>query len=564
MAGYHGPEYPGPEERTVKHTRTGVIRNAALYDGTGAPPRQADVAIVGDRIAGIEAAGAGDGSTLLDASGLCLCPGFIDIHSHSDMALAHPRVDELLEPFLAQGLTTQVIGNCGLGVAPAPSASRDGLAAFMALIIPDGTEFRWESFAEYLDYLESNGPPLNVVPLAAHGALRNAVLGAAPGPARGDDLAAIGALLRDCLAAGAFGLSAGLIYPPGMWADTEELVELARTVAIHDGLFACHVRGSSELAIEATRELIEIGRRAGVRVQHSHHEAFGPGYWHLARETMAMERQARAQGIDIASDVIPYHAVNTTLLAVFPPWALAGGVDALCRRLRGPEAAKIERDIGRTVPAWPPWDDGWAHNLVRAGGWDNIVILQAGSAAHGGWIGRNLQQIADDEARTPFACAADLIVASRGNVMARYHAISGAPGEDGVLRDLLTEQTHAVGVDVILKGEGVSHPGGYGAVPRLLGHYARERGWLGLAEAIRKVTALPAERLGLGDRGRIVPGAAADLVLFDAERIGEAGSYGHPDRPPHGISRVLVNGRIAIADGRLEDGRAGAVLRRGA
>jgi N-acyl-D-aspartate/D-glutamate deacylase len=490
-----------------------------------------------------------------------LCPGFIDIHSHSDMAVAHPAAAEILEPFLRQGITTQVVGNCGLGVAPAPRARRTSLEGFMALIQAPGARIEWEDFAGYLAFVEATGPPLNVVALAAHGALRNAVLGAEPGPARGDALAAIGAELDDCLAAGAFGLSAGLIYPPGMWSDTDELVALAHRVAAIGGLFACHVRGSSELAVDATRELIEIAARSGVRTQHSHHEAFGTGFWHLARETMALEREARGRGIDIASDVVPYHAVNTTLLAIFPPWALAGGVAALCERLQGPGAAQIEREIAEHVPAWPPWDDGWAHNLVGAGGWDNVVILHARSAAHAAWVGRNLAEIAEAEGRTPFGCASELVVASRGDVMARYHAISGAPGEDGILRELLSEQQHAVGVDVILKGQGVAHPGGYGAVPRLLGEYARGRGWIGLADAIRKVTSLPADRLGIADRGRVVPGAAADLVLFDPHRIGEAGSYRHPDRPPHGIERVILNGRTVVSRGVLVDGRAGRVLR---
>lgn len=543
---------------------SGSIRNAVVHDGSGRAPFAADVAIGGGRIVAVVPPGRGAAPTLVDASGLALSPGFIDIHSHSDMAVAHPAAAEILAPFLLQGITTQVVGNCGLGVAPAPPARRASLEAFMTLIIPPDAAIAWEDFGGYLRRVEELGPPLNVVALAAHGALRNAILGAEPGPARGDALDAMRAELVACLEAGAFGLSAGLIYPPGMWADTEELVELARPVARVGRLFACHIRGSSELAVDATRELIEIGERSGVRVQHSHHEAFGPGYWHLARETMALERFARARGIDIASDVIPYHAVNTTLLAIFPPWALAGGVDALCERLGGPDASRIEREIAERVPAWPPWEDGWAHNLVGAGGWDNIVILHAASPAHAGWIGRNLTEIADAEGRSPFRCASELVRAARGDVMARYHAISGAPGEDGVLRDLLTEERHAVGVDVILKGEGVAHPGGYGAVPRLLGEYARDRGWLGLADAVRKVTALPAERLGLFDRGRIVPGAAADLVLFDPARIGEAGSYRRPDRTPHGLERVLVNGRTVVSRGRVLEGRAGRVLRAGA
>ena len=544
-----------PSDRTV-------IRDATVYDGTAAPPAPADLVVQGDRIVAIVPPRTARGDTIIDACGLCACPGFIDIHGHSDMVLSHPDAPDLLAPFLHQGITTQVVGNCGLGVAPAPAARRGTLAAFMSLILPQRFVFDWESFDEYLNALDAGPPPLNVVPLVAHGALRCAVLGGRAGPAGGTELRQIAALLDDALAAGAFGLSAGLIYPPGMWADTDELVELCSRVKAADGLFACHVRGSSELALEAEAELLEIGARTGVRLQHSHHEAFGPGYWHLARETLRMEDAARRNGIDIGSDVIPYHAVNTTLLAVFPPWALAGGATALVQRLGDPRLrAKIETEIHQREPRWPPWDEGWAHNLVRAGGWDNVVILQAASEQHAGWLGRSLTDIARDEDRTPFDCAAEITRASGGDVMARYHAINGAPGDDGVLRELLSHPAHAVGVDAILKGAGVAHPGGYGAMPRLLGLYAREETWFPLTEAIRKVTSLPASRLRLSGRGRLAPGYAADIVLFDRDEIGEQGTYEAPDRPPQGIHTVILNGRIVLREAALVHGRSGRVLR---
>lgn len=538
------------------------IRNATIYDGSGRPPRDGDLVLEAGRIVELAPPRTARSGQIIDATGLCACPGFIDIHSHSDMALAHPQAPDLLSPFLLQGITTQVIGNCGLGVAPAPSDRRELLAAFMGLIMPAGVEFGWQSFDEYLRALERRGTPLNVVPLAAHGALRCAVMGSDPGPARGEQLERIGGLLREALEAGAFGLSAGLIYPPGMWADTDELVHLCEFVKATDGLFACHVRGSSELAIEAERELLEIGKRTGVRLQHSHHEAFGPGYWHLARETLRMEDAARRGGIDVGSDVIPYHAVNTTLLAIYPPWALEGGAAALCKRLGDPDRRqRIEAEINDRVPRWPPWNDGWAHNLVRAGGWDNIVVLQARSEQHSAWIGRNLSEIARREHSTPFECAADLTRASVGEVMARFHAISGAPGDDGVLRELLTHSAHAVGVDVILKGEGASHPGGRGAMPRLLGHYARQQGWFGLSEAIRKATSLPASRLRLRDRGCLAAGFAADIVVFDRHAIADTGTYDMPGGRPLGIHAVVTNGRLTVLRGRRIAERAGKVLR---
>jgi N-acyl-D-aspartate/D-glutamate deacylase len=540
-----------------------AIRNAVIYDGSGGPPRLGDIVVESGRIVSLAAPGSAPAAAALDVDGLAACPGFIDIHGHSDAALAHPEAPDLLGPFLQQGITTQVIGNCGLGVAPATATHRDALATFMALIVPRGTELAWESFAEYLHYLETVGPPLNIVPLAAHGAIRCAVKGTEPGVARREDLAAMGGLVQEALNAGAFGLSAGLIYPPGMWADTDELAALCVPVAAVDGLFGCHVRGSSELAVHAEQELLEIGRRTGVRLQHSHHEAFGAGHWHLTRETMRLEDTARRNGVDVASDVIPYHAVNTTLLAIYPPWALADGVPKLCERLCSDAyRRRILRDIDTRVPSWPPWEDGWAHNLVGAGGWDNIVLMQAASDSHRSWLGSSLTDIAKRTGSSPFECATEITAASGGDVMARYHGISGAPGDDDVLRQLLAHPHHAVAVDVILKGDGVPHPGGYGAIPRVLGHYARDEGWFDLSEGIRKATSLPAERLRLTDRGRLAPGYAADIVLFDPRQIGERGTWTEPHRKPSGIHAVLVNGKLVVRHGARLPGRPGVVLRR--
>ncbi len=540
------------------------LRHAFVHDGTGAAAAAADVVVEGGRVADILPPGrAPSAGRTIDADGLCLAPGFVDIHSHSDGALAHPAAAELLEPFLLQGITTQVIGNCGLGLAPAPPERRRELAAFMALIIPEGMGFSWTSFADYLDHLEARPLPLNVAALAPHGSLRCSVTGTEPGPARGKALEQIGDALKEALDAGAFGLSAGLIYPPGMWSDTEELVELCRAVAAVSGVFTCHVRGSSELAIEAERELLEIGARTGVRLQHSHHEAFGPGYWHVARKTLQMEDAARREGVDVASDVVPYHAVNTTLLAILPPWSLVGGVGALCERLAQPHLrARIDDEVHHRIPVWPPWDEGWAHNLVRAGGWDNIVPLQARSEGHAGWLGRNLAETATREAKTPFECAVELLIASEGDVMARYHGISGAPGDEGMLRELLVHPHHSIGVDVILKGAGVAHPGGFGAMPRVLGHYGRDAGWLDPGTAVRKVTSQPADRIGI-PRGRIEVGAAADLVLFDPSTVGERGTYAHPDRPPRGVEHVFLNGAQVVAQGAIIAHGGGRVLRRG-
>ena len=549
-----------------------LIRGGTIYDGLGNPPERLDLLVEGNTIVDLPARGSATvADRVIDAEGLAVAPGFIDIHSHSDLAVLHPAARDLMAPFVAQGITTQAIGNCGLGVAPAPRSRRDHLLAFMALLVParfESVGIRWTSCRDYFAALATAHLPLNVAPLAAHGALRCAVMGAKSGPARGSDLKRIGQALDEALNAGALGLSAGLIYPPGMWADTDELEALCRRVAAVDGLFACHVRGSSELAVHAQRELLQLGKNTGTSLQHSHHEAFGPGYWHLVDETMRLEDDARAAGVDVASDVIPYHAVNTTLLSIYPPWALEGGVEALCLRLRDETTRhRIAAEIEGRKPLWPPWRDGWAHNLIRAGGWDNVFVLQAANPAYSRWLGRSLSAVAAAEGSSPFECAARLTQACGGDVMARYHGVTGAPGDDGRLRSLIAHPDNAIGVDVILNGDGVSHPGGHGAMPRVLGTYSRERGWLSLSQAIRKITSLPAARLGITDRGRLAPGRAADIVLFDPLTVGERGTFEHPDRPPRGIEWVVLNGRVAMEAGRLTSlsgsSARGYLLRRG-
>src|SRR5882672_9247040 len=305
-----------------------TIQNAVIIDGTGLPAYRADIAIKGDRIAAIGKLNAKAKRTI-SARGLTVIPGIIDPHSHADLILplAPKRQTELMRCKLAQGVTTTIIGNCGLGCAPvANDDAQVVLRAVNAWMTPEPVEWKWRTVGEYLDRIESNG-------LA----------------------------MKD----GALALSTGLIYPPGMYSDTGELRELARVVADYGGVYTSHIRGSSETLIPAVKELLEVGRETGVRVHHSHNEAVGREHWPKIDRVLAMEEEAERDGLRVSFDMFPYTAAATMMIAIYPPWALEGGVDRLIERLKDQKTRRrIERDVERKTPSWPPWrEHGWPHNL---------------------------------------------------------------------------------------------------------------------------------------------------------------------------------------------------------
>jgi N-acyl-D-amino-acid deacylase len=408
---------------------------------------------------------------------------------------------------------------------------------------------------------------MNTVHLAAHGALRIAVMGfdaRSPSP---HELKRMEELLAECLDSGAAGLSCGLIYAPGMFATTEELSALAKLLRPSDALFTAHVRGSSETLLPAANEVVEIGRAAGVRVQHSHLEAFGKPNWPKVEETLALHEKAREAGLDHGFDVIPYTAANTTFLAILPPWSLDGGVPKLLERLRDRETRKrIERDVREVVPRWPPWDPGgWPHNLVEATGWGNVWIMWVEGEKNKHFEGKSLARLAEETGKDPFDVAADLILDEEGHVTALYLGVSGDLEEEWALRQIMQHPRASIETDAFSLGRGKPHPALFGSFPKVLGQYVREQKLLTLEDAVRKMTSLSAERLKLKDRGLVREGCWADLTVFDPDTVWDDTTYLEPDRPPRGIDYVLINGVVIVERGRVDTQTlAGKVLRHGA
>jgi N-acyl-D-aspartate/D-glutamate deacylase len=541
-----------------------LIRGGTIVDGTRAPKIKGDVGVLDGRIAyignlveGVEA------RRTVDASGKIVCPGFIDIHSHSDFVVADPDHEHILSCFLRQGVTTLVTGNCGFAPAPISDAFRPEMNAYTAFLRSKGAQPDWPTMNAYLEDLERNGVALNVVPLAAHGALRIATMGFAKRAPDGAELRNMQYLLSECLEAGAFGLSAGLGYAPGMYAETGEIVSLGGLVGKVDGLFTCHSRGLSETLVEAMGEVVDVCTRGKVRGQFSHLCALGESNWPLIGKAIGVLEMARSRGIDIATDCQAYVAGNTTLTALLPPWALEGGMGAIARRIVDPVTrAHIRNAIENEGPSWPVAQGGWTDNMIASLGYDNIWLLTIGSSEFETFEGLSLAATAERIGRHPFDATMDLIVAGEGKTMMLVVGSAGSLKSDAPLRQILKLPYTALETDAIVTGEGKPNRGAFGAYPRMLGHFVRDQGLMSLEQAVYQMSGLAADRLGLSSIGRLRSGSAADIVVLDFDQIADTTTYFDTASTPKGIEFVFVNGVEVVSDGDYRPRRAGRVYRR--
>lgn len=529
-----------------------LIRGGTVVDGTGGAARRLDVAIAGSRITalGREAAD-GPARRVIEADGLVVAPGFIDMHSHADFTLpSYPGAHNSL----AQGVTSEVIGNCGY--SPAPIALDPALAAEQRAACnglgPD-LAWDWTTFAEYLDRLDAARPAVNCIPLVGHGMLRLATVGADARAASESETTAMQALVVDALAAGAWGMSTGLVYPPGAYASTDEIVAVGRGLAAADALYASHIRDETDGVAGALAEAVEIGRRLGARVQVSHLKTAGRNNHGRAAEALAILAAGRAAGGRVTQDAYPYTAGSTLLTQLLPHWVQDGGTGAIIARLGSAEVrARIASEVRDGLP-------GWNNYLQSSGGPDQVLIAAVTDPALTWLEGKTLAEAAVTAATDPLSLVFDTIVADRASTT-MIVSLMAERDVDRILDDPLT----AIGSDqlgVLTPGARV-HPRAYGSFVRILGQYVRDRRRLDLVAAIHRMTGLPAEILGLRDRGVIAPGAVADLVVFDPATVADTSTYASPTTAPLGVENVLVGGRIATERGRLLDVGLGRVLRR--
>jgi N-acyl-D-amino-acid deacylase len=524
-----------------------LVRGGTVVDGSGAPGRRADVAVEGERIAAVAPSLTGEAARVVDATGKVVAPGFIDMHSHSDLFyFACPSAESKIR----QGVTTEVVGMCSFSQAPV-RPDHQALVKGWVGGIGLTPELQWETFGQYLDALRSVRPAVNVAHFVGHGALRIAAMGFAARPADAGEVAAMERHLGEALDAGAWGFSTGLVYPPSSYADTRELVALARAMAPRGGQYASHIRGESSMLLDSIREAIRIGEEAGVRVEVSHVKASGRENWPKIDAALRLLEDARARGVDVAGDVYPYNAGSTKMDNLMPAWSHEGGTARLLERLADP---KIRR---RIVDECLVDGERWGTVAQGGVGFDQIFIA---SCRRRELEGLSLAQLAQQSGQVPAEALMSLLVDERCTVS----MVSFSQSIENVAK-VLAHPALTVGSDSIPLFEGAGdrpgkpHPRSYGTFPRVLSEYARERKLFSLETAVNKMTGMPAQRLGLRDRGLVQAGFVADLTIFDPATVRDESTYPDPHRYPTGIPFVVVNGTVAVDDGRMA-ARAGRVL----
>lgn len=538
-----------------------AIRNGFVIDGAGNPWFRADVGISGGKIAKVGRLNHAKAEKTIDASGLVVSPGFIDVHTHSDLALLiNPRAESKIR----QGVTTEVIGNCGSSAAPTKKATLNLLKEEWE---PEAKEVKWNwsTFGEYLGQFERQGVAMNVVALVGHGTIRMAVMGVDNRPPTKEEMEEMKALVAQAMEDGAFGLSTGLVYLPGCYADTSELIELCKVVAEHGGFYASHIRGERETIVEALKEAIEIGERAGVPVQVSHNCPKYGGHGKF-EEMSKIYEEARARGVEATLDNDAHTDLSPGLMSVLPQWAQVGGAKEVIERLKDSETReRIKREIVEDKFPGP----GYC-GLVKHGRWDRIFFFQG--KKNKDLIGKNFEEIAELRGVDPFDAYFDVLIEEEGEANALFDYIN----QDDI-RTLLKHPLMMVCSDgealapygALGKKHGYS-PCSYGEYPYILERYVREEKVLPLQEAIRKMTSFPAQKLGLRYRGLIRVGMWADIVVFDfnavKDRATERYPYhfplsNYPHKYPEGIEYVLVNGQVVIEKGEHRGVLPGKVLR---
>jgi N-acyl-D-amino-acid deacylase len=491
-----------------------------LFDGSGRPAAPASVLIDGARIAAIGGASAPAGCVALDCSGLAIAPGFIDLHSHLDLQVLENRVEKV-----RQGVTSEVVGNCGFSPFPFDGGP-ERLQEFAAGILGRAGGWGWSTASEYLQALERCSTKMHVFPLAGHGSLRVAVAGQKQRPLSGAELDRMAGLLEDALSAGCCGFSTGLMYAPGSSAGAGELERLCRVAARSGKLYATHMRSYSAGLVEAVREQLDLARATGCRLQISHLQAAGRANWGLQRQALDEIEAARREGIDVEFDIYPYQCGSTVLTQWLPDWAMEGGIHALLERLRDRNIrARIAGEMERS----------------RAQLWSDITISGISSVENAGLIGRTIAEVAAGRNADPADAALELLLEEKALV----NVVSFNQSREN-LRQLITHPLCSVISDGFYVN-GKAHPRLYGTFPELLGNVTRDEGWLSLAESVHKITAKPAARLGLKDRGLVKVNYFADLTVFDPATIRSHSTYEHPDRAPEGIVHVIKDGRIVYA-----------------
>ena len=537
-----------------------LIRNGKVFTGAGNPWFMADIGVKDGRIVEIGKI-LRDSKEVIDVKGLAVAPGFIDLHDHSDFSImvnreAHSKVH--------MGVTTTVFASCGSGAAPLNEEMREEILRSLPFLEESGVKVNWSTMEEYLKLLEGEGLSINVAPLVGFGTIRRYVMGMEMRAPTTSELESMKMEVAKAMKAGSRGITTGLRYDPQSYAETEEVIELTKVVGEYGGFYTSHIRDEGDRGdpLGAIEEIIRIGRETGVPVNISHFKVLSKRFFHLCPKLIEMVEEARKEGIQVTADQYPYTASGTGLGAWIPKWANEGGNVELVKRLNDPETVKRIKE-------------GLAEAMDDRSGPEAALI--SSYPLDKSLVGMNIAEVASIRQVDPLNCAIDLLrdhveAVLDGRVKGGFSIVNFNQTEENV--ELIMKQPWvAAGTDgrvhsptgVLNKHMTAPHPRFYGTFPRILGRYTREKGVLHLSSAIRKMTSLPATTLGLNDRGLLIPGAAADITVFNPDTVIDKADYIPAEATklyPEGIPYVVVNGEVTLREGEHTGARAGKVLRR--
>ncbi len=522
-----------------------VIKNGMILDGTGGPAFPADIGISGASIKAVSSITPEQGERVIDASGRYVCPGFIDIHSHSDGSiLGYPDA----ESRVFQGITTELTGNCGSSVVPMTGIGVEERKK--AWKEQEDVEVDWTDLDSYFKRLEREKISIHQALLLGQGTLRESSIGNVDRPLSKEELQTILRLVEEGMDQGAFGISTGLEYTPGRYTPTQEIVEMAQIVSRRGGLYASHIRNEEATLLEAVNEAIEIGRRTGVRVEVSHLKAAGRVNWSKQMGAISLLESAQRDGIEVLADAYPYTAYSTGLTVYLQAWALEGTTQDLMKRLKDTQSrARIRSELIKHIPNEP-------------GSFDLIVVSSVVSQKNRSTIGRNLSELGEMWKMEAVDAMLRLLEEEEASVSIVGHGMSPEN-----VRAVLSHPLVMIGSDGSTMaprgklGETRPHPRSYGTAPRVLGTYCREQKLFDITTAVKKMTGMPAHQISIRDRGRIAKNLKADIVIFNAETVKDTASFEAPHRYPTGIEYVLVDGVVVVDQGKHTGARPGKVLR---
>lgn len=524
-----------------------LIKNGTIIDGTGTKGYLGEILVENDIITAMGDLQPLKVDQVIDAQGMIVAPGFIDTHSHSDLQIL---INPHIEPKIRQGITTELLGQDGISMAPLPKKYISPWRKNLAGLAGDSDDINWnyENTAGYLSLMEKTGTSLNESYLVPHGNIRMEAMGLDNRLPTQAELETMCDITRREMEAGAFGLSTGLIYMPCAYADFAEILALCKVVAEYDGVFVVHQRSEADTIVTSMEEIIDIGRKSGVKVHFSHFKVCGRNNWRFIEPMMELLDKAKQEGIRISFDQYPYVAGSTMLGVILPPWVHDGGTDQLLRRLEDTELrSKMIHDIKHGLPGWD--------NFIDFAGLDQIFVTSVKTTKNTDLIGKNLIQIGEIRGKNPYDATFDLLYQEENAVgMVDLYGT-----EEHVIR-FMTREEQNVCTDGLLGGK--PHPRVFGSFPRILGKYVREEKVLTLEQAIRKMTSKPANVFGFVKRGILKQGNFADIVIFNPDTVMDQGTFVDPAQHPLGLEYVLINGSVVLHSGVYEEKLTGKVLRK--